>query len=103
MNNNGVFIVDIGQSQSRGERRVQRYELYARLKKSDVEGYRKLKAIADFINEHCYEICELPKCSLVSDSKVVHNVTIMPVSTPTNAGEDTQGRILWAISGNIIY
>lgn len=103
LNKNGVFIVDIGQAQPRGNRRVQRYELYSRSKKSDVDGYQKLKAIADFLNDSAYSICDLPKCNKVKDNEAVHNVTIMPVSTPTNTGEDSQERIVWAISGNIIY
>lgn len=100
---NGVFIVDIGQAQPRGNRKVQRYELYSRSKKSDVDGYQKLMAIADFLNNNAYNICDLPKCNIVKDNEAVHNVTIMPVSTPTNTGEDSQERIVWAISGNIIY
>lgn len=103
LNKNGVFIVDIGQAQPRGNRRVQRYEIYSRSKKSDVDGYLKIKAIADFINNQAYSVCDLPKCDLVSENEAVHNVTIMPVSTPTNTGEDSMGRIVWSISGNIIY
>lgn len=96
----GVYIVNIGQSQPRGTRRVQRYELYAR-DKSKLEGLRKLEAIIELIN-NSYGVCELPA---VPDYEVnsYHNVTLLPLSTPTRVGEDTNGRIIWSTSGEIIY
>lgn len=96
----GVFIADLGQAQTRGERRTQRYELYSR-GKSDVDGYRRLKAIADFLNGS-YETCSLPACPLVPDSESYSNITIMPLSTPTNIGEKN-GRIIWSVTGKLVY
>ena len=101
LNKKGVFIVDIGQPQSRGQRRTQRFELYSR-GKNDVDGYEKLQAIIEFLNGS-FGTCNLPKAEVYSGSKSFDNVTIMPMSTPTNIGEDTNGRIIWSASGELIY
>lgn len=97
----GIFIVDLGQSANRGERKRVRYELYSR-GKNDVEGLTRLQKIVDFLNDS-FSTCTLPKCSLVADSHSYTNVTIMPLSTPTNVGEDENGRIIWSATGVIIY
>lgn len=101
LQNKGVFIASIGQATERGRRKVQSYQLFSR-GENDVQGYEQLQAIADFLNES-YDTCFLPKCPLVSSSKDFQNVTIMPVSTITNNGEDMNGTIIWSLSGNIIY
>lgn len=97
----GIYIVDIGQPQSRGQRRTQRFELYSR-GKNDVDGYEKLQNVIDFLNDS-FGTCTLPKATIYSGSKSFENVTIMPMSTPTNIGEDTNGRIIWSASGELIY
>lgn len=101
LNRKGIFITSIGQATERGRRKVQSYEIFAR-GNNDVDGYEKLQAIADFLNES-YDTCTLPKCPLVSTSNDFSNITIMPVSTITNNGEDTNGTIIWSFTGNIIY
>ena len=101
INKDGIFIADLGQAQDRGGRRFQRYELYSR-GKSDIDGYQKLKAIIDFLNDS-YDTCILPACPLVSGSESYSNITIMPLSTPTNIGENQNGRIIWSATGTIIY
>ena len=97
----GVFISSIGQATDRGRRKVQSYQIFSR-GVNDIQGYEQLQAIADFLNES-YDTCSLPKCPLVSSSKDFQNVTIMPVSTITNNGEDANGTIIWSLTGNIIY
>lgn len=117
----GVYITDIGQPQTRGQLRVQRYQLYSR-GKNDVDGYTRLMKIVDFLNSS-YATCTLPKAGffqlnksklnsgklapenadIFADTKEYKNVSIMPVSTPTNIGEDTNGRIIWSVTGELRY
>lgn len=101
LNKNGIFIKSIGQAQERGQRRTQRYEIYSR-GSNDVNGYERLKAIIDFLNDS-YDNCVLPKCPLVASSEEYSNVTILPLSTPTNIGEDGNGRTIWSASGELNY
>ena len=100
---NGVYIVSIGQSSSRVRRRVQRYELYSRAE-TDLKALRQLEKIADFLNRFStYEVCELPAVPKYGIENSYRNITISPVSTPTRVGEDKNGRIIWSVSGTIIY
>lgn len=96
----GLYIVNIGQAQNRGQRRVQRYEIYVR-NKSKLDGLKMLESVIDLIN-NSYDVCDLPA---VKDYGVngYHNITLLPLSTPTRVGEDANGRIIWSTSGNIIY
>lgn len=97
----GVYIVSIGQPQSRNGLRVQRYQLYSR-GTTDVNGYERLANIVDFLNSS-YNVCILPKADVLPNSQAYENVTIMPISTPTNIGEDTKGRIIWSATGELRY
>lgn len=119
----GVYITSIGQSQERGQLRVQRYQLYSR-GKNDVDGYNRLAKIVEFLN-NSYGVCKLPKAGFLdldrgslatgslspsgtnsqafANAKEYESVTIMPVSTPTNIGEDTNGRIIWSVTGELRY
>lgn len=97
----GVYIVSIGQPQARGGLRVQRYQLYSR-GTTDVNGYERLANIVDFLNSS-YNVCTLPKADVLPNSQAYENVTIMPISTPTNIGEDTKGRIIWSATGELRY
>ena len=98
---NGVYIVSIGQPKARDGLRVQRYQLYAR-GTTDVDGYERLANIVDFLNSS-YNVCTLPKADVLPNSQAYGNVTIMPISTPTNIGEDTNGRIIWSATGELRY
>ena len=100
LDSEGVYIVNIGQAQQRGTRRAQRYELYAR-SKSKLDGLKKLEAIIDFINGS-YQVCSLPAVTKYGVNRF-DNITLLPLSTPTRVGEDTNGRIIWSTSGTIIY
>lgn len=98
----GLYIVNIGQAQARGSRRVQRYEIYARSQNDDKLGSLKLlESVIELIN-NSYNVCELP--GLPEEGVPSYgNVTLMPLSTPTRVGIDANGRIIWSTSGNIIY
>ena len=102
LNRKGVFVLDIGQPQDRGMRRTQRYELYSR-GTNDIDGYEKLVQIIEFLNAHYGDACTLPKAGVYDGSQAYENVTIMPLSTPTNVGEDANGRIIWSTTGELKY
>ena len=96
----GLYIVNIGQAQPRGTRRVQRYEIYVR-NSSKLEGLKLLESVIALIDSS-YSVCELPAVPDY-DVPAFGNITLMPLSTPTRVGEDANGRIIWSTAGNIIY
>lgn len=96
----GLYIVNIGQVQNRGQRRVQRYEIYAR-NKSKLAGLKLLESVIELVNKS-YGVCALPEVKTYG-VPAYSNVTLMPLSTPTRVGEDANGRIIWSTAGNIIY
>lgn len=98
--NIGLYIVEIGDTRTRGMRTSTMYEIYSR-GNSDVDGYKRLQKIVDFLNQS-YDVCSLPAVPPVSD-KEYHNVTIMPVSTISNSGLDVGGRVIYNITGRIYY
>ena len=95
-----LYVVNIGQAQARGTRRVQRYEIYARAK-SKLASLKLLEDVIQLIN-NSYNVCELPAVSKY-EVPAYGNITLMPLSTPTRVGEDLNGRIIWSTSGNIIF
>jgi hypothetical protein len=99
----GIYIADIGQTKERGGRNVVQFELYSR-GNSDVDGYKRLQAILDLLNNN-YVVCNLP--SVQSGSGVItegfSNVTIMPPSSISNYGLDSQGRIIYSATGTLYY
>ena len=99
----GVYISSIGNPLVRGNRTMTSFEMYSR-GKNDVEGYKQLKNIVDFLNAS-YSICKLPSVSInnivVADE--VENITIMPCSTISNGGLDDNNRIIWTATGSIYH
>lgn len=99
----GIYIADIGQTKERGGRNVVQFELYSR-GSNDVDGYKRLQAVLDLLNNN-YVVCALP--SVQNGSKVVtegfSNVTIMPPSSISNYGLDSQGRIIYSATGTLYY
>lgn len=99
----GIYIADIGQTKERGGRNVVQFELYSR-GNSDVDGYKRLQAVLDLLNNN-YVVCTLP--SVQSGSQVItegfSNVTIMPPSSISNYGLDSQGRIIYSATGTLYY
>lgn len=99
----GIYIADIGQTKERGGRNAVQFELYSR-GNSDVDGYKRLQAILDLLNNN-YVVCNLP--SVQNGSQVItegfSNVTIMPPSSISNYGLDSQGRIIYSATGTLYY
>jgi len=99
----GIYIADIGQTKERGGRNVVQFELYSR-GNDDVDGYKRLQAILDLLNNN-YVVCNLP--SVQNGSQTItegfSNVTIMPPSSISNYGLDSQGRIIYSATGTLYY
>ena len=95
----GLYITNIAENSYRGRRKSQHYEIFS-IGKNDVEGLKKLESVAEFLREN-YAINELPAVDGVCEK--VRNVAIMPPSTISNVGENSQGRVVYSISGEIIY
>lgn len=99
----GIYIADIGQTKERGGRNVVQFELYSR-GNNDVDGYKRLQAVLDLLNNN-YVACALP--SVQNGSKTItegfSNVTIMPPSSISNYGLDSQGRIIYSATGTLYY
>lgn len=99
----GIYIADIGQTKERGGRNIVQFELYSR-GSDDVDGYKRLQAVLDLLNNN-YVVCALP--SVQSGSQTItegfSNVTIMPPSSISNYGLDSQGRIIYSATGTLYY
>lgn len=107
LDKNGIYIADIGDPIAKGSRDTQSYELLAR-GNSDVDGSYKLSQIRKFLLNNYQNICELPSISIVVDGQTVvipayKNVEISKPSTITNVGLDAQNRIIYSMTGTIIY
>lgn len=99
----GIYIADIGQTKERGGRNIVQYELYSR-GNNDVDGYKRLQAVLDLLNTN-YVACRLP--SVLNGSTTItegfDNVTIMPPSSISNYGLDSEGRIIYSATGTLYY
>lgn len=99
----GIYIADIGQTKERGGRNIVQFEIYSR-GSNDVDGYKRLQAILDLLNNN-YVVCNLP--SVQNGSQTItegfSNVTIMPPSSISNYGLDSQGRIIYSATGTLYY
>lgn len=97
---NGIYIADLGASNDRGQRKVLSYELYSRAD-NDVKAYNQLQDVIDFLNQSFGSVCVLPAVDGISEK--TENVTIMPLSTIANNGEDSNGRLIFTATGTIYY
>ena len=97
----GVYIADVGDPVERHQRDTQSYELLVR-GSNDVSGYQKLKAIRKFLATEYQNICELPAVPPVTTESYT-NVELSKPSTITNVGLDAQNRVIYSMTGTIIY
>lgn len=100
INEDGLYITDLGDSQSRGGRRSLSYQIYCR-GESDVATYQKLDAVAEFLRKS-FAICKLPAVPPITDYGY-ENVTIMPPSSLLSLGEDINGRLIYSFTGQLFY
>jgi len=97
----GLYIADVGDPISKGTRKSQSFELLAR-GNSDVDGYKLLNEVLDFLSESYSTVCELPAVPPIS-LQTYSNVLIRPTASITNVGLDANNRIIYSITGQIIY
>lgn len=104
----GIYIADVGDPVARGSRDTQSYQLLAR-GKDDLDGSYKLSQIRKYLLNNYSNICELPEiANLRIGNETVTipaytNVELSKPSTITNVGLDAQGRVIYAVTGTIIY
>ncbi len=96
----GVYVANISDMQTRGMRRSQGFELYSR-GENDVDGYKKLNDIIEFLN-NTPGICRLPAVPPTT-SRAFENVTITTISSINTVGQDENGRIIYSATGVINY
>lgn len=96
----GLYISDLGGSQSRTAAHYTTYEIYSRAK-DDLTAYTQLLDVANFLAAS-YGVCTLPAAAGFTDEGFDH-VTIMPPSTVANMGQDSNGRVIYSITGQICY
>ncbi len=99
LNEDGIYIADIGDSNQRGSRNSQSFELFSR-DANDVNGYKKLVEIRDFLIDN--DICDLPAVPPIT-SKAYTNITLMRPSTITNVGMDSLKRVIYTMTGTILF
>lgn len=97
----GIYIADIGDPVAKGSRDTQSYELLAR-GINDVDGYQKLTEIRKFLIREYSNICDLPAVPPISATSYT-NVELSKPSTITNVGLDAQNRIIYSMTGQIIF
>lgn len=97
----GIYITDAGQPGERHGRDIQGYELLAR-GSNDVNGYELLKEIRSFLISEYQNISELPAVPPVTDYGY-SNVELSKPSTITNVGLDDNNRVIYSMTGTIIY
>lgn len=97
----GLYIADIGDPVDRHSRDTQPYELLAR-GANDTDGYKLLTEIRRFLVKEYTNICELPPVPPIT-TKVYTNVELSKPSTITNVGLDDNNRIIYSMTGTIIY
>ena len=103
----GIYIVDIGDPVARGSRDKQSYELLAR-GKTDIDGKYALSQIRKYIIANGSTVCSLPAVTVMIDGEEVEipeyiNVELSKPSTITNVGLDDNNRVIYSITGTIIY
>lgn len=101
INKTGIFIMSNGDAIQRGRRWSQTFNIYAR-GVNDIAGGKLLEKILDFFQEQCYPVCDLPTVGEYSDTKYI-KALILPTSNILNVGIDGTNRVIYSISGQIIY
>lgn len=96
----GLYIADLGASQSRFSHHSTTYEIYSR-HKDDFVAYKQLLEVANLLC-NSYSVCNLPAVPPFTDEGFTQ-VTIMLPSTISNNGQDSNGRIIYSITGQIFY
>lgn len=97
----GIYIADVGDVVGRHSRDSQGYELLSR-GTDDVEGLQNLQEIRAFLVDSYQDICELPAVPPITNEGYA-GVHLTKPSTITNVGMDAQNRIIYSMTGSILY
>ena len=97
----GVYIADVGDVMGRHSRDSQGYELLSR-GTNDVDGLKKLQDIRKFLVAEYQNICELPAVPPITTSEY-KGVHLTKPSTITNVGLDAHNRVIYSITGSILF
>lgn len=97
----GIFISDIGETVGRHGRDSQGYEILSR-GTTDVSGYKILQDIRKYLINNYQDICELPAVPPITTESYT-NVHLTKPSSITNVGLDAQNRVIYSITGSILY
>lgn len=100
LDNKGLYISSRGAPLSRGQRKTQAFDIYAR-GNNDVDPYKQLEEVLAFLEES-YTVCDLPTVPGISSTEYV-NCSIQPTSNIENAGLDPGNRVIYVLSGQITY
>lgn len=95
----GVYIASVGGALGKGARKVQNVELFCR-GHDDIDSQERLMVISDEIAKN--PPCNLPAVSPYS-SRSYRNVEVEVTSSPTNMGQDENGRLIYSITARIYY
>lgn len=96
----GLYISSLGGEIRRGQRNIQNFELYSR-GYNDVDACQLLTKVCNLVQAD-YGNCALPAVPPVFENSF-NNVTVEVTSPPTNMGLDNNGRVIYSITGRIIY
>lgn len=97
----GIYIADIGESVGRHNRDSQGYEILSR-GTNDVSGYQILQDIRKYLINNYQNICELPAVPPITTESYT-NVHLTKPSSITNVGLDAQNRVIYSITGSILF
>lgn len=97
----GIYIADIGESVGRFARDSQGYEILSR-GTNDVSGYQILQDIRKYLINNYQDICELPAVPPITTESYT-NVHLTKPSSITNVGLDEQNRVIYSITGSILF
>lgn len=97
----GIYIADVGDVVGRHSRDSQGYEILSR-GVTDVQGLQILQRIRKFLVNQYQNVCELPAVPPIT-TESYQGVHLTKPSTITNVGLDAQNRVIYSITGSILY
>lgn len=97
----GIYIADVGDVMGRHSRDAQGYELLSR-GTNDVEGLKALQEIREYLVNEYQNICDLPAVPPIT-TQGYKGVHLTKPSTITNVGLDAQNRVIYSMTGTILY
>lgn len=98
---NGIWIESRTAPIGHGQDEVAGFEIFARTD-APYTSIEKLRAVRNFLLGAYSTVCELPTITGISDVKYTH-ITLQPTSNIQNIGTDSEGRVVFSLSGQVSY